>query len=307
MFNLTFSIFYHIIYLIACLPTRVWYFISDFVFLILFYGIKYRKKVAYDNLKRCFPEKEEAELQRILKATFRHLSDVFVEFFREIGISEKELKERMTVMNPEVFRQIEAKGKGVLFLASHYGNFEWMTTRTVTATDMFCYGIYAPLKNRYLETLALKTRKRWGGDLLPARNAIKNSLAKLDERTIIGFVCDQTPSRREVLYFTDFMGQVTAVHDRFAHLALMKGADVYFVKVNKIKRGYYTMELIPLPVRDYLPYSPESACRFTDLYIRLLEDNIRECPEYWLWTHRRWKHNPEEKDILSESLRKKAT
>lgn len=303
MFRVTFSVFYFIVYTMASLPTALWYFFSEVLFILLYYIIGYRKEVAYSNLKRCFPEKSETEIRNLLKASFRHLCDVFAEFFREIGMSEKELKQRMTVVNPEVFREIEAKGKGVLFLASHYGNFEWMTTRTVTATSMNCYGIYAPLKNPYMEALAVKTRRRWGGDLIPARNAIKNALSKLEERSIIGFICDQTPSRREVLYFTEFMGQVTAVHDRFAQLALEKGADVFYVKVCKEKRGYYSMEIIPLPVSEYLPYSPENTRRFVDLYIQKLEENIREQPEYWLWTHRRWKHDPREGDILSGRLK----
>ncbi|MFN0204132.1 MAG: lysophospholipid acyltransferase family protein, partial [Bacteroidia bacterium] len=190
----------------------------------------------------------------------------------------------------------------VLALATHYGNFEWMSCATDMHTKNKGYAIYSPLKNPYFEALAVKTRERWGGELLPARAAIRNSLSKLDEPCIIGFICDQTPSRREGLYFSKFLGLTTAVHDRFAHLALQKAAQVYFIEVRKEKRGYYNLTLVPMPMEQFLPYSQENAHRFTDYHIELLEKLILAQPEFWLWTHKRWKHQPQEGDLFSEKL-----
>lgn len=302
MFRITFPIFYAFVYSLSLLPLGLWYLFSDFLFFILYYVIGYRKKVAYSNLKRCFPEKSEQEIQSIMRETYHHTADVFVEFFKEISMSEEELCKRMVVKNPEAFREIEQKGKGVILLATHYGNFEWMTTRTVTSTKFHCYGVYAPLGSPYFEELAHRGRLRWGGGLIPAKNAISVVAEKLEGQNIIGFICDQTPSRSRILYFTDFFGQVTAVHDRFANLAVQKQTDIYFVDVRSVKRGYYTMELVLLPTQEFQPYTQENVQALTDRYTKMLESVIREQPQYWLWTHKRWKHEPKEGDILSKSL-----
>lgn len=300
--KLLFHLIYGILYLLSLLPFALWYFISDILFVLLYYVIGYRKKMAYENLKRSFPEKTEMELKAIHKAFFHHLCDLVAEFFKEMTMSKDTFSQRMKVLNPEVFAEIAQKDKGVLMLATHFGNFEWMTTMTDMASSVTCYGIYAPLKNAVAERLAVTTRERWGGKLLPVRDAIRNSLAKLDEKCIIGFVCDQTPSRREQLYFTLFLNQTTAVHDRFAHLVLQKEADTYFVHVNKVKRGHYTVKYEAIEIRNFLPYSVENAQRLTDFYTEKVEKMICEQPEIWLWTHRRWKHSPKETDILSAKL-----
>lgn len=302
MFRFTFPIFYAFVYTLSLMPFWFWYFLSDCLYVVLYYMLGYRKKVAYANLKRCFPEKSEAEILTIMKQSYQHTADVFVEFFKEISMSEEALKQRMFVKNPEAFREIEEKGKGVILLATHYGNFEWMTTRVVTSTNFFCYGVYAPLGSPYFEELAHRGRKRWGGGLIPAKNAIEVVDKKLDEKNIVGFICDQTPSRSRIIYFTQFFNQVTAVHDRFADLAIRKGTDIYFVDVQKVKRGHYTMELLRLPMEQYQPYLPENVHAFTDYHVKILENIIRAQPQYWLWTHKRWKHSPQENDILSPQL-----
>lgn len=301
-FRLTFPLFYACIYALSSLPWGFWYGVSNLLYGVLFHLLKYRRAVAYQNLKRCFPDKSETEIAALMQETYRHLCDTLVEFFKEISMSEAELKRRMVIKNPEIFTQIEAKGKSVIFLATHYGNFEWMTTRTTTATRFNCLGVYAPLSSRYFEELAQQTRRRWGGELVPAKNALQNLKKRLHEEVIIGFITDQTPSRARKLYFTRFFGQTTAVHDKFAHFALQNEIDLYFVDVRKPKRGYYTMEVLPLFTENYLPYSEANAYRLTDDYIQRLERIISEQPAYWLWTHRRWKHEPQEQDMLSARL-----
>ncbi len=301
--KLIFYIIYSLLYLLSLLPFAVWYFISDGLFLVLYYVVGYRKKMAYENLRRSFPAKTEAEIRVIHKAFFHHLCDLVAEFFKEMTMSKDTFSQRMKILNPEIFEEIAQKDKGVLMLATHFGNFEWMTTMTDMASPVTCYGIYAPLKSVVAERLMVKTRERWGGKLLPVKDAIRNSLAKLDEKCVIGFVCDQTPSRREQLYFTQFLHQTTAVHDRMAHLVLQKEADTFFVKVKKVKRGYYTLEYINIPIQDFLPYSVENAQKLTDFYTEQVEKMICEQPEIWLWTHRRWKHSPKGTDILSAKLK----
>ncbi|MFN0201483.1 MAG: lysophospholipid acyltransferase family protein, partial [Bacteroidia bacterium] len=153
-FRLTFPIFYGLFWSFSRLPFFVMYFLSDVLYFFLFTLIGYRKKVAYSNLKKAFPQKSEAEIQQTLKAFYRHLCDVIVEFFKMISMDESELRKRMRIVNPEVFDEINAKTEGVLALATHYGNFEWMSCATDMHTKNKGYAIYSPLKNPYFEALA---------------------------------------------------------------------------------------------------------------------------------------------------------
>lgn len=298
-FRFTFGIFYSVFWLISLIPFPLMYLISDFFYFLLYRVIGYRKKVAYSNLKKAFPQKSEAEIQAILSKFYHHLCDMFVEFFKSLSMSKADFNERMTLLNPETLTEVDKTGKGHLFLGTHYGNFEYMLCQVDILSKMKCYGVYSPLKNAFFEALIVKSRQKWGGGLIPMRNAIKNASEKLDEGAIIGFMCDQSPSRRKQLYFSTFLGQITAVHDRFAHLALQKAVDVYFMDVRKVKRGFYTFEIIKLPTEKFLPYSEHNAQLFTDFHVNYLSNIIQEKPEFWLWTHRRWKHSPEEGDIIS--------
>ncbi len=274
------------------------YGISNILYFIVFYLWGYRKKLAYENLKRAFPEKSEAEIQDILKRNYQYLTDVLVEYLKSISMSKQEIAKRFVVKTPEIFEELVKIPKGAVALGTHYGNFEWLLILVSSHVSKPSYGVYSGLTNPIFEKIVVKTRERWGGELMPMKAAILNSMQKLQEEPcVIGFICDQSPYSSRESYFTTLFGIPTAAHYRFADLVLKAEAPTYYLQVERPKRGYYSLSLIPMTFEDYLPYSEEKGKRFTDWYNRLLENNIRIDPAYWLWTHRRWKHEPPKKAV----------
>lgn len=298
LFSLTYPLFYGFFYAISLLPYAVWYAFSDILYLILYYVVGYRKKLSYENIQKCFPHLSHQAIINIQKESYRHLCDVMVEFFKSISISKKTQLSRMQLLNPEMLEEVNAQTTGALFLASHYGNFEWMTTTVDILTKAKCYGVFAPIKNRYFNKMAVYTREKWGGELIPTKGSIVTASQKLSEGAILGFVNDQTPSRSKRVFFTDFFGNLTAFHDSCNHLILKKELPVYFMDVRKVKRGHYTLTILPIKTADLLPYSEANAAKLTIRYVQLLEEVVKTAPAYWLWTHRRWKFTPNENDVV---------
>ena len=300
MHHIYYRFVYAFFYGIGSLPFWVLYRISALFYVLLFYVLRYRKKVAYDNLKQCFPEKSEAEIQKILKDNYLHLADMFVEFFKGISISEKDILLRMQDIKPEITKQIDQSGVGIYALASHCGNFEWTSAlfAIIFKQKKIC-AIYQPLNNQVFNRLIVSSRVKRGAKMIPMQNATKFSKQYIQENYLLGTLCDQAPKRTEKLYFTKFFNRPTATHTRFAHVILSNQLPTCYIKINKIRRGYYTLELIPIDINRFLPYNEENANRLVDFYNELLEQHIRENPSQWLWTHKKWKHSYTTNDEMS--------
>jgi KDO2-lipid IV(A) lauroyltransferase len=291
-----------VLFALSYLPFWLLYLLSDLLFLLAFYLLKYRRKVVTDNLRKAFPEKDQAERDRIARAFYRHLCDLLVEALKGVSMSARQLEKRMRFQSPEVIREIARKGEGTLIIASHYGNFEWTNSCVdYHAGEVPTYSIYHPLKNEAMERLLQEIRTRWGTTLLTKQEAFRGSVRALKSLCLIGFMTDQSPSRRKHLYFSSFLGQPTAMHEGAALLAVGRNRPAYFADVRKLKRGYYSCTLIPIPTEQFV--EKKDMHGFTDYHAALLEAVIREEPAYWLWSHRRWKHQPRTGDELSEKLK----
>lgn len=297
---------YAFFYALGSLPFWFLYRLSDFFFVLLFYVFGYRKKVAYDNLKQCFPEKSEAEIRQILKDNYVHLADMFLEFFKGMNISEKEVRKRLQDLRPDITAQIDQSPIGIYALTSHCGNFEWTSAlfALIFKQKKIC-AIYQPLNNLIFERLIVSSREKRGAKMIPMKNASVVVPEYIQNNYFLGTLCDQSPGRAEKLYFTKFFNIPTATHTKFADAVLSNQFPVCYMKISKVKRGYYSLEFVPIDLRPFLPYSPENALRFVDFYNEILEAHIRENPAQWLWTHKKWKHRPNEKDLLSPLLTQK--
>ncbi len=294
---------YTFFYIVSCLPFWVLYRIGDCFYFLLYYVIGYRKKVAYNNLKMCFPEKSEAEIQQILKDSYVHLADMFVEFFKGMNISEADITTRMKDIAPEMTKKIDDSPTGIYALASHCGNFEWTSAlfAIIFKKKKIC-AIYQPLKSKNFNRLVVSSRAKRGAEMIPMNNATELTVQRINSNYLLGTLCDQAPGRAKKLYFTKFFNIPTATHTKFAHVVLANQFPTCYIKINKVKRGYYTLQFIPIDITPFLPYTEENVYRFVDFYNELLEKHIRENPSQWLWTHNRWKHTVNENDKLSPLL-----
>lgn len=281
-----FYLFYSIAWFISILPFRLLYLFSDFLFVLVFYIIKYRKKVAIENLKNSFPEKSHEEIMSICKKFYRYFCDFIVENIKSFTISEKELEKRMQIKNGEYFSEAFEKGKNIIFVSGHYGNWEW-TIRLPKEFEHKMLVLYHPLENKYFDRLITKTRTKYGAVMVPMKETYNIVLEHYRNNilTATWFIADQRP-RKTYPFWTTFLNQETAVYLGAEKLARKTNAVFLFMNVKKIRRGYYITELTKL----YDDSSKTTEHEITLAHTKLLEKIIKETPEYWLWTHKRWKH-----------------
>lgn len=283
---LVYILVYPLLWLISILPFRLFYFFSDFVFFVLFYVVGYRKRVVSENLARAFPGKSKKELKKIKKEFYRHMCDMFLEMVKTLNLSKEELKERYKIINIEVLQDI-VKDKSVLIVCSHYANWEWNVSinNYVNAKG---YAVYQKIGNSYFDDLIKKIRAKWNTTLITQQETVKTVYRNVQNgvNSAYGMVSDQSPQVKRAQYWSEFMGVKVPIFNGPESMARKLDLAVVFLKVSKVKRGYYQAEFIPITTSG----KQTKEHQITDQFLRLTEDQIREKPEYYLWTHKRWKH-----------------
>jgi len=243
--------------------------------------------VVKKNLDLVFPNKSETEKKRIMKGFYHHLCDMILESIKSMTISEAEMKKRFVFSNIEEIHALEKANKSVILMGGHYASWEWMFIVQKYIKHRG-FGIYKRLANKYFDALAKRIRARYNTTLITTKETIKilSESSKKGELSISGFASDQSPKAHKAFHWQKFMGIKVPVHTGGEMIAKRLDFAIVFFKVKKIKRGYYettfkTLTMNPKEFKDY---------EITDLFLTLVENQIREAPEYYLWTHKRWKH-----------------
>jgi Kdo2-lipid IVA lauroyltransferase/acyltransferase len=281
------------LYLLSLLPFWFLYLIADVLFFVVYHVTGYRKKVVRDNLRNSFPEKTDAERLVIEKKYFRYLADLIVETVKMITVSKSTIRKRITATNPEVLDSYLAQGRSIITALGHYGNWEIANLGMSIHTGKKLIVVYKPLTNITFDQFFIRMRSRFGALLIAMKNIVRVVVQHKNEITITALVADQTPVQHEATYFTTFLNQPTAFFLGIEKLAKLTNPVVLFCDVQCVKRGNYSCTFIPLTdnPKETAPYE------ITQAYVKYLEIMIRRAPEYWLWSHRRWKFKPEDKNI----------
>jgi Kdo2-lipid IVA lauroyltransferase/acyltransferase len=282
-----FYIYYIFNWVIMLLPLPVLYIFSDFLFFIFYYFPSYRRDIVSANLRNSFPEKSSEELKSIERKFYHHLADLFVEIPKLAHMSKSQIMKRSRLTNPELLHRLYSEGRDIAAVMAHYNNWEWLQS-IIYFADYQTVSIYKPLQNRQFDRFMLQLREKRGMILTPMSNIIRNilRLKKSNIRCIYAFITDQTPPITELKYWTNFLSQDTPVYTGVEKVAIKYDLAVIFFNIQKIKRGYYTytMELL----FEHTAGLPQN--KITEAHVRRLEEVIRAQPEYWIWSHRRWKH-----------------
>ncbi|MFM6954228.1 MAG: lysophospholipid acyltransferase family protein [Sphingobacteriaceae bacterium] len=286
--NPLFWIIYGLLYLISLVPFWLLYLLSDGVFYFLYYVIGYRKQVVRDNLRRSFPNKTEQEQLEIEKTYFRFLSDNLLESVKLLSMRKKSIQKRFSLKNPELITQFTDKDQSILLAMSHYANWEWAAPGLTSALNVKTIIVYKPLTNTSVEKIINGIRSQYGAIMVPMKQTIRTILEHQGETTMSILVSDQTPSARDNMHFVDFLNQPTAVFQGLEKIAKLTKSPVVYMNVVRVKRGYYEavftlLEDKPLSTADN---------EITEKYNKELENIILADPAYWLWSHKRWKHQP---------------
>lgn len=274
-----------VLQLFSLLPLKILYLFSDILFLILYHGVKYRRAVVHDNLARAFPEKSESERKIITRQYYSYLCDLILESVKMISISKAEVMKRFKFLNPELLEEYFNKGKSVIAAAGHYGNWE-MASNVGLVTDKKILVVYKPLTDPIFENFLKKVRSRFNAKLIRMKTSFRDILLHRKERTVSIIVSDQTPVPGDSVCFTTFLNQRTAVFLGIEKLAKTYDYPVLFCDVKVVKRGYYTCEFVPLIDEP----KSTSDNEITEAHVKHLEKMIYAQPQYWIWSHKRWKY-----------------
>ncbi len=283
---LVYRLVYPLIWCISKLPWKLFYLFSDFVYILTYYIVGYRRKTVTSNLVLAFPDKSPKEIARIRKAFYKHMCDMFLEMVKSLSITEEELKERFKLTNIAFLRTLEAQNKSALVMYAHYASYEWSNSIDLISS-FACVGIYKKIANPHFDALLQRIRARFGSPLIESKNVIRKIIKdrQAGKLHFYGMISDQTPKMQNASYWRPFMGVTVPMFLGTQILSKKLDLPVYYMKVTKKKRGFYEAEFVPITTH------PKNCGTYeiVDTYTRLLEEQIYEQPEYYLWTHKRWK------------------
>ena len=279
---------YSLLWLITRLPLRCLNFFSSAGYYLIFYGIKYRRDVVISNLRNSFPEWDDQKVLDTARRFYRHFCDLMIDSVALFFVDKKHSLQRFRYRNPELVNDLYKNGKSVVCLMAHYGNWELAGT----SADFLYHevlAIYKPLTNRRYNELIKRGRERFGVVTVPMDKILRYLIEseKKGKHTLTFFLADQRPHWSEIVYWTKFMGQDAPFYQGAEKIARKFNMAVVYLKIIPIKRGHYEAEFILLEENADKTAEHE----IMERYIKVLEENIREAPEFWLWTHKRWKYH----------------
>ena len=278
--------FYYLLILpLSLLPYPLLYLLSDIIFLIMYRVIGYRKKVVFTNLRNSFPNKSKQELKKIMSDFYRHLCDIIMESVKGFTISEKQLRKRLIIKNPEFSNYFADKRQSIIFVGGHYNNWEICAQAFAMYSNHKCIGSYKPLSNAFINDKIYTSRSKYGMHLISMKQT-KKSFEDGDEPKAIVFGSDQNPANPKRAHWVQFLNQDTGVLFGVERYAKEYDWPVVFVSIRKAKRGYYEVEYSL--VTDNPNEEPHG--KITEDFTKRLEQDIINQPQYWLWSHKRWKH-----------------
>ena len=280
-------IFYGINWVLSFLPLWILYIISDFIYLILFYFPSYRRKVVETNLKNSFPEKTPEEIRSIEKKFYKHIADLLIETFKLVHMSKNEQIKRFTYSNLGVIDKLREEKRDIIAVLGHYNNWEWPTMLPYYLQYKTVI-IYKPLQNKYFNSFINNQRSKDGIVLTPTSQIIREiiNFRNKNINTVSVFLSDQIPAKGDIKYWTTFLNQDTAVFTGVGKIAVKYDMAIVFFHIQKIKRGHYNLDIELL--LEHTAGLPENL--ITESHVKRLEEIIRKNPEFWIWSHRRWKH-----------------
>ena len=281
-------LFYLVFYPLSLFPLWVLYGIAYIFYLIVNYIIRYRRHIITQNLKRAFPEKSEGEIASLRRKYYLHLSQIAAEMLKMLTLSRKKVMKRYRCENPEVVNQFYDEGKSVILMSSHYNNWEWMILSLPMQFKHAGVGVGKANSNKVFEMLINRARTRYGTVVVFAdhvRELFQDRELNRKPTTYM-MLSDQSPNNMNKSYKTLFLNQPSGMIYGAEYFARKYDIPVVYYEVIKEKTGHYII------VNQLITDKPTTLGNgeIIKQYTRLLEETIRRQPEFWLWSHRRWKH-----------------
>lgn len=285
--RISYSLLYGCCKGLSLIPLRGLYVMSDGAAWLMRNVVRYRRKVVRSNLRSSFPEKTDAELRSIERGFYSFLTDYFFETVKMLSTDEATIRRRLRVENAEAVNGAVRAGRSVTLLLGHYCNWEW-----VSSIPLWFDGnavpaqVYHALHSKAVDALFMKIRTRFHANNIEMSDIMRRTIGwkRQGIPSVTGYIADQCPGY-EIHLFTDFLNHDTGVFTGPERIARFLDSTVLFCHMSRPRRGEYVLRFVPVTENT----REEPTFDITRRYFRLLEDNIREAPQYWLWSHRRWK------------------
>lgn len=274
------------------LPFFILYGVSNVLYFFIYRIFGYRKTLVRNNLTRSFPDKSEAEIRELESAFYQHLSDLMVEGIKNFTISETASRRRMKIINPELLEPYFNKGQSVILVGGHYNNWELVALAFPIQMKHTPLALYSPLRNEFWNEKVTKSRSKYGLQMLRVDSILHKLRTQKEDKFAVIFGSDQSPKKSQLAHFMTFLNQETGVAygaERMArefNMPIISGSNI------KVSRGHY--KVIYTLISD--DHSKFGEGEITAAFTRQLEKDILSAPQYWLWSHRRWKHKKSEHD-----------
>jgi KDO2-lipid IV(A) lauroyltransferase len=267
------------------IPLALWFPFARFLSWLAWRVIPYRRHVVVANLKASFPDWDDATRERVIRDYYRGFADMLVEVMHSARLTPAELERRVELVDAQRVRDEVARGKPVLIMAAHQCNWEWMLLAFSTQLGVPVDAAYKPLVDSWAEREMLKLRSRFGARLVPAPQLLGDIIQQRNRPRVIAMVADQEPVSSERKHWLKFLNRDTAFFVGAEEIARTTRYAAFFVRLKRVARGRYRAEFVPLAAAgEQLP-----AGEFTGRYAKLVEEQIREAPADWPWSHKRWK------------------
>lgn len=283
----TYYLIYSFLWIVALLPYRLLYVLSDILYLIIYHILGYRKKVVRQNLKNSFPSYDSVELNKIEKRFYKNLSDIVVETIKLLHVRPNQVRKRFHFTNPEVINELVGQNKSVFLAFGHSSNWEMMVHALSFEFDLPVIALYKKISSPVFDSLMKHIRMQWGKvGLFESQTAYRQLVGIKEKPHLIYILGDQTPPGLEADYWTQFLHQDTPFFNGLEKMAKSLGHAVVYFESTRTGRGKYSLTAISICENGKETAQDE----IIEKYVRLLENTIRQQPDNWLWSHRRWKH-----------------
>lgn len=269
------------------LPLPALYAIGRGVGFVAFHVVRWRRAVAFANIRAAFPDATPREQRAILRASYDNVSDVLAETVWAYGATADALAARVSIAGGEHITESIAQGRSLLLLAGHFCNWEWLLLAAGARLRVPIDAVYKPPRQRVFDEFLRDGRSRFGGNPVAYKSFVIEMIRRRGAARCYAMVADQTPIAQDDKYWTTFMGRDTAFYVGADTIARTLKAPVMFVGMQRVARGRYHVTVTPIAAP---PYAWGADHAIVEAYVRLLEAEIRQSPADWLWIHRKWKY-----------------
>jgi Kdo2-lipid IVA lauroyltransferase/acyltransferase len=275
---------YALIYVFSLVPLKILYFISEFLYFLMYYVIGYRRSIVIQNLSRAFPERQYGEIKDLCKQFYRSFAQWLAEIIKLFSVPLPELKQQVELINFDFVKRCLDENRNVVAGMGHFGNWE-MLSILPQLLDADVVSVYKPMRNKIVDRILHKVRSRFGMRMVASHQVVRQMLTGGKGSSLYLFVADQCPPHSDTSGLVKFLNQPTRILPGIERLSKATDAAVVYLFMKRTRRGYYSIECIPICEH------PKQAAEIsiTDSYRELLEYNVRATPDNWLWTHKRWK------------------